>query len=107
MERLEKALMWERYSEQREKLLRLVRGHGRTRGSLIPVEKLQGSTGPVKTTQNLSRGSPLLREIYPEVSNQTHTYTNIDQEINEYLKQKNKQVNHTLKYTKISQTCKK
>lgn len=72
VERLEHPELWEKYSAQRERtfvLLELNKQRGFT-----PIEKLPGSSGPVKTTNTLKRCKALCRDVYPVEVNEHYLF---------------------------------
>ncbi|XP_070198588.1 uncharacterized protein [Littorina saxatilis] len=64
VERLENPNLWELYCMRRERLVRAVQSQGSV---FVPVERLRGSTGVVKTTSNLASGSLLTRDVISKV----------------------------------------
>ena len=64
--RIENPAIWEKYSERREKLLRLLRESKQPQ--LQRLEDIPLSTGPVLTTSTLPTGSVLSREMCTEVN---------------------------------------
>ncbi|PVD35146.1 hypothetical protein C0Q70_06427 [Pomacea canaliculata] len=69
VERLENPFLWDQYKHRRE-ILYL--SHGCS--NVQPIEKLPGSQSPVLTTANLTRGSPLRRQIYPAEVNEHYLF---------------------------------
>nr|KAG5699638.1 hypothetical protein BaRGS_005086 [Batillaria attramentaria] len=72
IERLENPKLWAKYSLSREECIHELRSS--KKGGFTPVEKLRGSSGPVKTTTSLRKGNPLRREIYPQQLNEHYLF---------------------------------
>ena len=66
VERLENPNLWEEYCVFRNRLFRRMKEEHRGT-AFTRLENVKGSSGPLRTTSNLSRGSVLQRDICPEV----------------------------------------
>ena len=66
LERLENPNLWEMYCTHRERLMRRLKFENKG-APFAPLEKVKGSTGPVKTTQNVGRQDMLNKERFYQV----------------------------------------
>ncbi|KAK7097063.1 uncharacterized protein [Littorina saxatilis] len=68
VERLENPELWRDYCHKRANLLSKLQSRHATKAQCTPVENLPNSRGPLQTTANIARKSPLSRDIHPEVN---------------------------------------